>query len=78
MVVDRHREALLRRIGGEPPAEPKAELLGDKLRLLRRIGEGGMGTVWEAEHTGLRIRVAVKRLQRELAHDERLGRRFLR
>jgi len=77
-VIARHRDELMRRVGGEPvdPAEPT--LLGDKLRLIRCIGKGGMGTVWVAEHVGLGIRVAVKRPQHELVHDERLRRRFLR
>ncbi len=53
-------------------------MLGDKLRLVRRIGKGGMGTVWEAEHIGLGIRVAVKRLQRGLAYQDEFRRRLLR
>src|SRR4051812_37653701 len=32
----------------------------DRLKLLDRIGSGGMGTVFLCEHTGLRKQVAVK------------------
>lgn len=51
---------------GEPGAEPAAvdplvgQILGSKLRVLRRIGQGGMGTVYVAEHVGLGKQVAVK------------------
>ncbi|MCH9684544.1 MAG: serine/threonine protein kinase [Deltaproteobacteria bacterium] len=37
-----------------------------------------MGTVWEAEHTGLQTRVAVKRLQREHAGRDQSRLRFIR
>ena len=36
------------------------QILGGKLRVLRRIGQGGMGTVYIAEHVGLGKQVAVK------------------
>jgi eukaryotic-like serine/threonine-protein kinase len=36
------------------------DLIEGKYRLLRKIGEGGMATVWEAEHVRLEKRVAVK------------------
>src|SRR5262252_4529840 len=45
-------------------------------RIVRRIGIGGMGVVYEAIHTGLDKRVALKVLPRELAAN-RLE-RFLR
>jgi len=52
---------------GERAAAPEAALdpllgqtLGGKLRVLRRIGQGGMGTVYIAEHVGLGKQVAVK------------------
>ena len=44
-------------------------------RLEKKIGEGGMGTVWLAEDTVLQRRVAVKFLPEPFAHDaERLAR----
>jgi len=40
----------------------RTRVLDGKYRLGRLIGEGGMGAVYEAEHEGLRARVAVKLL----------------
>ncbi|MSP26724.1 MAG: serine/threonine protein kinase [Myxococcales bacterium] len=36
------------------------QLVGEKLRLIRSIGRGAMGSVWLAEHLGLQSEVAVK------------------
>jgi tRNA A-37 threonylcarbamoyl transferase component Bud32 len=46
--------------------------------IVRAIGSGGMGVVYEAVHTDLRKRVAVKVLQRDLARDRDARTRFLR
>src|SRR5687768_14839724 len=51
--------------GAPPPASPGPDpligrLLDGRLRVLRRIGEGGMGAVYAAEHVGLGKEVAVK------------------
>jgi tRNA A-37 threonylcarbamoyl transferase component Bud32 len=53
------------------------DVLGGKYRLDRLIGDGGMGTVYEAEHVLLGVRVAVKVLHSDLARRPGLGERFL-
>jgi serine/threonine protein kinase len=53
-------------------------LLGDRYRLVRMIGSGGMGTVWEAEDETLGRPVAIKVLSESLAAGERAVRRFER
>ena len=42
-------------------------LVADKYRLVRPLGRGGMGAVWEARHVKLERRFAVKFLLPELA-----------
>jgi tRNA A-37 threonylcarbamoyl transferase component Bud32 len=49
-----------------------------RYRLVRPIGGGGMGEVWEADDTVLGRRVALKVLVQELAEDPRATRRFVR
>jgi serine/threonine protein kinase len=52
--------------------------LAGKYLLLRQLGEGGMCTVYEAEHVGLRQGLAIKVLKPELADDEGCVARFER
>ena len=46
------------------------------LKLVRQIGEGGMGTVWAAEHQVLGSQVAVKMLAQGYIEDEKSIARF--
>jgi serine/threonine-protein kinase len=61
-----------------PPDPMLGRVLGERYRLLLRIGEGGMGTVYRAEHVVLGRRMAVKVLRPEYSGDEDLVRRFQR
>jgi len=54
------------------------EVLGERYKILSEIGGGGMGTVYEARHTGTGRRVAVKVLTNELAKNATLVERFYR
>src|SRR5437868_6674573 len=49
-----------------------------RYRLLSVIGHGGMATVYEAEHTGLHRRVAIKVLDPALTHRPDFVERFQR
>ena len=60
-----------------PSEIPPEALLGGKLRLIHRIGRGGMGDVWVARNEATQAEVAVKTLQRSErtpTHDERFRR----
>jgi serine/threonine protein kinase len=54
------------------------QLIEDTYRITRRIGEGGMGEVYEATHARLSGRYAIKVLLREIAQDLGLLARFQR
>lgn len=53
------------------------QTINNKYRLIRLIGEGGMGTVWEARHELLGTKVALKFLHGMLAKRKGLAERFL-
>ncbi len=61
--------------GGAPPAEGR--VLGD-YRLLREVGRGGMGVVYEAEQVSMRRRVALKVLYPTVTQSPRAIERFRR
>jgi eukaryotic-like serine/threonine-protein kinase len=52
-------------------------VVNGKYRLTRLLGDGGMGSVFEAQHTVLGTRVAIKVLHPELARRTGLVERFL-
>jgi serine/threonine protein kinase len=54
------------------------DVLAEKYRIERVLGQGGMGIVVAAMHLHLEERVAIKFLLPELAHDPALVARFLR
>ena len=53
-------------------------LVGAKYRIVRMIAEGGMGVVYEAQHTVVRRRFAVKFLRPDLAERRDILNRFQR
>jgi serine/threonine-protein kinase len=64
---------------GEKPRVPTAgEMVAGKYRVVRVIGEGGMGVVVEAEHIRLRQRAAIKFLSPEMLENTEIVERFER
>ena len=53
-------------------------IVDNKYHLLRLLGEGGMGQVFEAEHLGIEKRVAVKVLHERVLADRVAVERFKR
>jgi eukaryotic-like serine/threonine-protein kinase len=53
-------------------------MITPSLRLVRQLGEGGMGSVWEAEHLTLHSRVAVKCLSATMLNNVEAKARFER
>jgi serine/threonine-protein kinase len=59
------------------PSPQVGQVVNSKYRLLRHIGDGGMGSVYEARHENLGTTVALKFLHLEFARREGLVQRFL-
>lgn len=64
-------------VGEDAPELAQGRELGS-YQITRRIGTGGMGEVYEAVHTKLRKRVALKTLRQTLARSGEARARFLR
>src|SRR6188508_1437799 len=54
------------------------QVLGGKYRLVARLGGGGMGSVWRAEHLSLSSPVAIKLIEPATAREPDGLHRFLR
>lgn len=62
-----------------PVDDLTSEVIGEKYELVRQLGRGGMGAVYEARHVGTLKRCAVKLLLKaELAADAEVHKRFFR
>ena len=52
-------------------------VIKDKYKIIRKLGQGGMGAVYLAEQVGIGHRVALKFLKSEFSSDAEIARRFL-
>ncbi len=53
------------------------KVIKDKYKIIRKLGQGGMGAVYLAEQVGIGHRVALKFLKSEFSSDAEIARRFL-
>jgi serine/threonine-protein kinase len=63
-----------------PEVNPEAlvgSVLADRYRILKVLGQGGMGVVYLAEHVVIEKRVALKVLSEELSHSREAVNRFI-
>ena len=82
----------LQQLPSEPPPAPDPRIgggvtpeagqvdpgfLGERYRVLRCLGSGGFGSVYEAEETDTGLRVAIKLLHHSALFDPRMRERFL-
>ena len=57
-------------------APPTTGLVAEKYALVRMIGRGGMGSVWEGRHASLGTTVAIKFIETEYADSQEARKRF--
>jgi eukaryotic-like serine/threonine-protein kinase len=60
----------------ETPAPPSRGLVAGKYELVRLIGRGGMGSVWEARHISLGTACAIKFIEAEFSDSTEARNRF--
>src|SRR3954471_11632121 len=60
----------------EAEVPPSTGLVAGKYQLVRMIGRGGMGSVWEARHVSLGTSSAIKFIEAEYADSQEARSRF--
>src|SRR6266700_40698 len=63
---------------GDDPADLVGRVIENRYRILRKIGEGGMGTIYAGEHVEIRKGVAIKILHPLYSKQQNLVERFRR
>jgi serine/threonine protein kinase len=66
------------RFSSHPPRFGEGVTIANRFRLMRQIGEGGMGSVWLATHLGLGIPCAIKFVEGEWRRQPEMVTRFER
>ncbi len=74
----RPRDDRSSRPSGRPVNERVGEIVADRYRIERLLGEGGMGAVYEVEHTLMRKRFALKVLHADMSRLPEVVARFER
>ncbi len=69
-------ETMMEPVQGQDPRI--GMVLQDRYRIVRVLGEGGMGTVYEGEHIVIKRRVAIKALHAQFAQNPEIVARFHR
>ncbi len=64
-------------VNGADPVDPNLGTLFGNFKAIRVIGQGGMGTVYEAQHQTIGRRAAVKVMHRHIAQNKQYAKRFL-